>query len=164
LRASQLGCEWIEIVRGVNRVFRHILIPTDGSELAQNAILYGVALAKEQKAKLTAVTVHRPFHIATLDPEMLEDTHKEYDRHVAEHAAKYLAVVSKAAAAAGVACDVVSLEHQHPYQAIVESARDRQCDLIVMASHGRSGASAVLMGSQTVKVLTHSKVPVLVYR
>jgi len=145
-------------------MFRHILIPTDGSELAQKAVHYGVALAKDQKAKITAVTVHRPFHIATLDPEMLEDTHKEYDRRVAEHAAKYLAVVSKAAAVAGVPCDIVSFEHQHAYQAIVDCANDRHCDLIVMASHGRSGVSAVLMGSQTVKVLTHSTVPVLVYR
>jgi nucleotide-binding universal stress UspA family protein len=128
-------------------VFRHILIPTDGSELAEMALGYGVELAKEQTAKITAVTVHRPFHVATLDPEMLEDTRKEYNRHVAEHAAKYLDVVSKAAAAAGVVCDVVSLEHEHVYQAIIESARDRQCDLIVMASHGRSGASALVMGS-----------------
>jgi len=145
-------------------VFRHILIPTDGSELAQKAVQYGIALAKDQKAKVTAVTVHSPFHVATLDAEMLSDTHKEYDRRAAERAADYLTVVSKAAAAAGVGCETVSLEHDHAYQALIDCAQDRQCDLIVMASHGRSGASAILMGSQTTKVLTHSKVPVLVYR
>lgn len=145
-------------------MFRHILIPTDGSELAEKAIRCGVAFAKEQGAKITALTVFRPFHVMTLEPGMLADTPAQYSRHVAERTRKYLDVVSRAAEAAGVTCDAVSLEHEQPYQGIIETARNRECDLIAMASHGRSGVSAVVLGSQTVKVLTHSKVPVLVYR
>jgi nucleotide-binding universal stress UspA family protein len=145
-------------------MFQHILIPTDGSELAEKAIRYGIALAKEQGAKVMALTVSRPFHVMTLEPGMLADTPAAYAKHVAERTKKYLDVVSQAAKAAGVTCDTVSLEHEHPYQGIIETARNRECDLIVMASHGRSGASAIVLGSQTVKVLTHSKVPVLVYR
>jgi nucleotide-binding universal stress UspA family protein len=145
-------------------MFRHILIPTDGSELAEKAIHYGVTLAKEQGARITALTVIKPFHVVTLEPGMLTDTPAAYTQHLAERARTYLDVVSKAAKAAGITCDTVSLEHEHPYQGIIESARNRECDLIVMASHGRSGVAAIVLGSQTVKVLTHSKVPVLVYR
>jgi nucleotide-binding universal stress UspA family protein len=141
-------------------MFNHVLIPTDGSELAEKAIRYGVALAKEQGAKITALTVSRPFHVMTLEPGMLADTPAAYAKHVAERTKKYLDLVSQAAKAAGVACDAVSLEHEHPYQGIIDTARKQDCD----ASHGRSGASAIVLGSQTVKVLTHSKVPVLVYR
>jgi len=75
-----------------------------------------------------------------------------------------LGVVSAAAKSAGVACDILHVEHEHVYQAIIEAATARKCDLIVMSSHGRRGVSAVVLGSETVKVLTHSKIPVLVYR
>lgn len=145
-------------------MFQHILIPTDGSELAENAIRRGVALAKEQGAKITALTVFKPFHMMTLEPGMLTDTPAVYGKHVAERTKKYLEVISEAAKLAGVTCDTISLEHEHPYQGIIETAQRRDCDLIVMASHGRGGVSGVVLGSQTVKVLTHSKVPVLVYR
>jgi nucleotide-binding universal stress UspA family protein len=145
-------------------MFRHILIPTDGSELAEKAVRYGVALAKEQGAKITALTVSRPFHVVTMEPGMLSDSPAMYAKHVSERTKKYLDVVSQAAKAAGVACDTASIEHEHPYQGIIETTKNRDCDLIVMSSHGRSGISGVVLGSQTVKVLTHSKVPVLVYR
>jgi nucleotide-binding universal stress UspA family protein len=145
-------------------MFRHILIPTDGSERAEKAIRYGVALAKEQGAKITALTVSRPFHVVTLEPGMLADTHAVYAKHVAERTKKFLDVVSEAAKTAGVTCDTLSVEHEHAYQSIIDTARNRECDLIIMASHGRGGMSAIVLGSQTLKVLTHSKVPVLVYR
>jgi len=145
-------------------MFQHVLIPTDGSELAERAIRYGVALAKEQRAKVTAVAVWRPFHVVTLEAEMLADTAAAYAKHVAERTRKYLEAASQAAKAAGVTCDTLAIEHEHPYQGIIETAQKRECDLIVMASHGRSGISAVILGSQTVKVLTHTKIPVLVYR
>jgi len=145
-------------------MFQHILLPTDGSELAQKAIRYGVAFAKDQRAKITAIIVSRPFHLMTLEPGMLTDTPVEYAKHVAEQTKRYLEVVIIAAKTAGVSCDTVSLEHEHPYQGIIETGQSKQCDLIIMASHGRSGMSAVVLGSQTVKVLTHSKIPVLVYR
>jgi nucleotide-binding universal stress UspA family protein len=145
-------------------MFRHILIPTDGSELAEKAVRYGVALAKEHGAKITALTVSRPFHVVTMEPGMLTDSPAMYAKHVTQRTKKYLNVVSQAAKAAGVTCDTASIEHEHPYQGIIETAKNRDCDLIVMSSHGRSGISGVVLGSQTVKVLTHSKVPVLVYR
>ena len=145
-------------------MFQHILLPTDGSELALNAIRRGITFAKEQGARITAVIVSRPFHVMTLEPGMLTDRPDAYARHVAERTKKYLEVAAVAAKAAGVPCDAVNLEHEHPYQGIIETAQNKGCDLIVMASHGRSGMSAVVLGSQTVKVLTHSKIPVLVYR
>jgi len=145
-------------------MFQHILLPTDGSELALNAIRRGITFAKEQGARITAVIVSRPFHVMTLEAGMLTDTPAAYAKHVAERTKKYLEVVAIAAKAAGVPCDAVSLEHEHPYQGIIETAQNKGCDLIVMASHGRSGMSAVVLGSQTVEVLTHSNIPVLVYR
>jgi nucleotide-binding universal stress UspA family protein len=145
-------------------MFRHILLPTDGSELAQKAIGYGVTFAQEQGAKITAITVFRPFHLMTLEPGMLTDTPAVYAAHVAERTKKYLDVVAATSKGLGVPCDTISLEHEHPYQGIIETAQKKGCDLIIMASHGRSGMSAVVLGSQTVKVLTHSKIPVLVYR
>jgi nucleotide-binding universal stress UspA family protein len=145
-------------------MFQHILVPTDGSELAEKAVRYAVELAKEQGARITALTVSRPFHVVTLEPGMLADTPAAYAKHVSERTSKFLDVVTQAAKAAGVPCHAVGSEHEHPYQAIIDTAQNRQCDLIVMASHGRSGVAAVVLGSQTVKVLTHSKVPVLVYR
>lgn len=145
-------------------MFKHVLIPTDGSALAEKAIRYGVALAKGEGAKITALTVFKPFHVMTLEPGMLTDTTAGYAEHVSQQTKKYLDVISQAAKEAGVSCESVSLEHEHPYQGIIETAQKRDCDLIVMASHGRSGLSGVVLGSQAVKILTQSKVPVLVYR
>jgi nucleotide-binding universal stress UspA family protein len=145
-------------------MYKHILIPTDGSELARKAIPYGVALAKAAAAKVTAITVTVPFHVFAIDPDMLTDTSGSYNKRVAAVAAKYLGQVKDAAAAAGVNCDVIRAEHEHPYQAIIDAANRNGCDLIVMASHGRRGVSALVLGSETVKVLTHCAIPVLVYR
>jgi nucleotide-binding universal stress UspA family protein len=85
----------------------------------------------------------------------------QHAEHIKQHAAKVLDHVADAAKAAGVPCDTAQVEHDHPYQAIIATAKDRGCDLIVMASHGRSGISAVLLGSVTNKVLTHTNIPVL---
>jgi nucleotide-binding universal stress UspA family protein len=81
-----------------------------------------------------------------------------------ENATKTLGAIASAARAAGVACETIQVENEHPYQAIIDTARSKGCDLIVMASHGRRGVSAIVLGSETVKVLTHSKIPVLVHR
>jgi len=81
-----------------------------------------------------------------------------------KHGEKILSTVAQAAEAAGVACELVHVEHEHPYQAIIDTAGSKGCDLIIMASHGRHGISAIVLGSETVKVLTHSKIPVLVHR
>jgi nucleotide-binding universal stress UspA family protein len=145
-------------------MYKHILIPTDGSELSNKAIRQGIALAKAVSAKVTGITVTIPFHVFTVDPEMLEDTAATYKKRTTAQAAKYLKQVNDAAAAAGVSCSVIHAEHEHPYRAIIDAANTNGCDLIAMASHGRHGISAVVLGSETLKVLTHSSIPVLVYR
>jgi nucleotide-binding universal stress UspA family protein len=145
-------------------MYKHILIPTDGSDISEQAVNYGVALAKAVNATVTGVTVSTPFHIFAAEPHMVTDTRDSYTTRTAAAAANRLAHVKDAAAAAGVGCDVVHAQHEHPYQAIIDTAISRGCDLIVMASHGRRGISAIVLGSETVKVLTHSTIPVLVYR
>jgi nucleotide-binding universal stress UspA family protein len=94
----------------------------------------------------------------------LEYTPIEYEKYAEAHAEKVLGTVSAAAKLAGVVCEPLHVEHEQVYQAIIEAASARRCDLIVKASHGRLGVSAIVLGSETVKVLTHSKIPVLVYR
>ena len=145
-------------------MFKHVLLPTDGSKLSEDAIRMGVQLAKTINAKVTGFHVMPEFHVFTYKTEMLEDTKREFGRDSKAHAAQYLSVIETAAKAAGVTYEVVSSVHDHPYEAIIEVADERECDLIVMASHGRKGVQAVLLGSETQKVLTHSHVPVLVCR
>ena len=145
-------------------MFKNIIISTDGSDLAGKAVEQGVLFEKEIGAKITAVTVSESFHFLSVSPNQLEYTPIEYQKYSKVHAEKVLGVVSDAAKLAGVVCDTLHVEHEQVYQAIIEAAEARKCDLIVMASHGRRGVSAVVLGSETVKVLTHSKIPVLVYR
>jgi nucleotide-binding universal stress UspA family protein len=110
------------------------------------------------------VTVTEPFELVSVSQIQLEYTPIEYQKHAKAHAEKVLGTVSATAKSSGVECQTLHTEHEHVYQAIIEAAGYRGCDLIVMASHGRRGVSAVVLGSETVKVLTHSKIPVLVYR
>jgi len=135
-------------------MYRHILIPTDGSELAEHAVTNGLSLAKSVGAKVTVIIVHEAPVDATLS--FLEQVEK--------HAVRVLNRAADAAKQAGVPCDTIQVEKGRPYQAIIATASDRGCDLIVMASHGRGGLSAVVLGSVTNRVLTHTKTPVLVYR
>ena len=141
----------------------HILIPTDGSELSDEAIQYGTALAKAANAKVTGVTVSTPFHFLSV-PDRVADTIESYRQRMTTVASRRLAKVKTIAEAAGVGCEIAHVEHEHPYKAIIDTANAKACDLIVMASHGRRGISALVLGSETVKVLTHSTIPVLVYR
>lgn len=143
---------------------RHILIPTDGSELSRDAIDYGMALAKSVNAKVTVLTVSLAFHTFAIEPDMITDTPEQYRKRTATLAAKFLNVAREAASAAGVSCETMHIEHDQPYLAIIETAARKSCDLIVMASHGRRGIAAIVLGSETVKVLTHSTIPVLVVR
>jgi len=145
-------------------MYANILIPTDGSELAGKAVQHGIALARRIGAKVTALTALPPFHVLTTDPQMIEDTPAQYKARMQSHAEKTLGAVAQTAQAAGVACETVQVEHEHPYRAIIDFAEAKGCDLIVMASHGRHGISALVLGSETVKVLTHCKIPVLVHR
>jgi nucleotide-binding universal stress UspA family protein len=147
-----------------NAMYANIMIPTDGSELAGKAVHHGIALAKRIGAKVTVLTVLPPFHTFTTDTQMIEDTPAEYKARMEERAKNTLGAGAKAAQAAGVACETVQVEHEHPYQAIIDTAESKGCDLIVMASHGRHGISAIVLGSETIKVLTHCKIPVLVHR
>ena len=138
-------------------MYTHILIPTDGSELAGQAVQHGAALAKQIGAKVTMLTVLPP-EMITSDREMSEIRKASMRKH-AEEILSAVAIQT-----AGVACETIQVEHEQPYQAIINTADSKGCDLIVMASHGRRGISAIVLGSETVKVLTHCKIPVLVYR
>ena len=144
-------------------IFSSLLVATDGSDLPAKAVEQGVLFPKEIGAQITAVTVTEPFHVLPLAPSELEYSPIEYKKHSEANADKVLGTVSAAAKLAGVACETLHVEHEHVYQAIIDAASARRCDLIIMASHGRRGVSAVVLGSETVKVLTHSKIPVLVY-
>jgi nucleotide-binding universal stress UspA family protein len=146
-------------------MYRNILIATDGSALAEKAVAHGLQLAKAVGAKATALIVEAPFNVYGVPESRVRQMSEAFAQHAAQikqHAGKVLSHVAEAARAAGVACETVQLEHDHPYEAIISAANDKGCDLIVMASHGRSGISAVLLGSVTNKVLTHTKIPVLV--
>jgi nucleotide-binding universal stress UspA family protein len=138
-------------------MYTNILIATDGTELAGKAVQHGVALAKQIGAKITVLTVLPP-HMITTDGQMIEIPGARWE----EDAEKILDAVAKQTA--GVACEMIQVAHEHPYRAIIDTADSKGCDLIVMASHGRRGMSAIVLGSETVKVLTHCKIPVLVYR
>jgi len=143
-------------------MYKHILIPTDGSELSKRAIEYGVALAKEMKAKVTGITASMPYYTFTTDPDIFPQD--LYRSSTISFANKCLNDLKSVAMNSGVACNTIHVEDMQPYQAIIDAAKNEGCDLIVMASHGRRGMSAIVLGSETVKVLTHSTVPVLVYR
>jgi len=143
-------------------MYKNILIATDGSDLSASAVKEGVYLAKALAAKVTAVIVSEPFH--WFDPNMVEGAEAAYREGSNQTAARILGAAADAAKAMGVACETVHVEEERPYVAIIDTAKAKNCDLIVMASHGRRGMSAVILGSETVKVLTHSKIPVLVCR
>jgi nucleotide-binding universal stress UspA family protein len=145
-------------------MFKHLLLPTDGSKLSEAAIHKGIEFAKDSHAKVTGFCVTPDFHVFTYRKEMLEDTLEHYEQDSRAHAQQYLRVIEDEAKEAGVACDTASAVSDHPYEAIINAAKERGCDLIMMASHGRRGVKGVLIGSETQKVLTHCDIPVLVYR
>lgn len=145
-------------------MYTRILIPTDGSTLSEEAIRQGVAFAKSINAKLTVLTVSPKFHTLAVDPYVVTDTPDTYEEHCAVRAKRYLAFAEETANAAGVPCRGVHVIADHPYQAIIDTAKAEGADLIFMASHGRKGVSALVLGSETTKVLTHSNIPTLVCR
>ena len=145
-------------------MYRHILIPTDGSALSEMAVRHGMALAKTLGAKVTVLTASLPFRSLAIDPVMVTDTPERYQQDCDALAEKALGIARTEAGAAGVSCETLHVTQVQPYRAIVETAQARGCDLICMASHGRKGLSAFVLGSETYTVLTHSKIPVLVCR
>lgn len=145
-------------------MFKHILVPTDGSKLSEKAIKQGVRMAKSMGAKLTTVHVVPKFHTFTYQAEMLETTRGEYESETAARGKGYLDFARKVANGVGVDCDGVKVVSDQPFKEIIKAAQKKGCDLILMASHGRRGIEGFLLGSETQKVLTHSRIPVLVYR
>ena len=148
-------------------MYKHILIPTDGSTLSTAAVEQAMSLAKSLGAKVTVLTVVAPFSTLGLSAYALDQVPNaatDYQQAVQAGAKRRLAEAEQQAQQFGVQCETVVVEHTQPYWAIIETANARGCDLIAMASHGQSGISALLLGSETTKVLTHSKLPVLVYR
>ncbi|WP_207101183.1 universal stress protein [Paracoccus shandongensis] len=145
-------------------MFKHILIPTDGSELATQAVDKGIALAAGTGAAVTVMIVTEPFRILSTDSMQVESTRASYDADATAHADRILQAARAKAEAAGVSVRTHHKWHDSPYEAIIDTALAEGCDLIAMASHGRRGMAAVVMGSQATKILTHSKIPVLVYR
>jgi nucleotide-binding universal stress UspA family protein len=145
-------------------MYSHVLIPTDGSPLSTAAVEKGLCFARDVGAKATVITVIEPFHVFSGEADQLENTRADYDRRVKRHAAHTLAEAQARAKALRVPCEYLELESDRPYKSIIDAATQRGCDLIAMASHGRRGVAALLLGSETLKVLTHSTVPVLIYR
>jgi nucleotide-binding universal stress UspA family protein len=127
-------------------MYRHILIPTDGSALAERGVAHGLALAKSVGAKVSVINVVEPLFAVTGDFASVLDR------------------AANAAKEAGVSCETIQVENRQPHQAIIETAEDKGCDLIVMSSHGFSGLPMLLIGSVTNKVLTYAKTPVTVCR
>jgi len=145
-------------------MFKHILLPTDGSPLSRTTVQSAIRFAKEIGAKVTGLCVVPEAYYAIYEGEIpgafQEKALAEYQAQAKIH----LAGIAKAAEEAGVACDTVVEMNDQPYDSIIKVAKQKGCDLIMMASHGRRGVGALLLGSETQKVLTHSKVPVLAYR
>ncbi len=148
-------------------MFKHILVPTDGSAFSNRAAKQAIKLAATTKARITAIHVVPGFHMVRLDDEgysvpMLPSLRKRVEDDSITHAGRLLEKVAEAARRRGVHCRTVVGVNDFPYDEIIKQAKKNKCDLIIMASHGRRGLAGLLLGSETVKVLTHSGIPVLV--
>ena len=147
-------------------MFKHILIPTDGSPVANKAVKAGIELAKQLGAKVTGY-----YAVEAIQPRVYGEgyivdnkTIKAFEQQARAVGQKHIDGMAKIAGAAGVKFAGLVTTSETPYEGIIEAARKQKCDAIFMASHGRRGLAGVIMGSVTHKVLTHSKLPVLVYR
>jgi nucleotide-binding universal stress UspA family protein len=148
-------------------MYQHILIATDGSELAGKAVNHGMALAKRLDIPVTAVTVTEPWSVLELGRMARHGNQNpiaQFEDMAIVAATSILDKVKQIANSHGISCDVIHVQDQHPAEGIIATAKDKGCDLIVMASHGRRGFDRVLLGSQANEVLTHSKVPALIVR
>lgn len=147
-------------------MFKHVLIPTDGSAPSSKALKHGLSLAKKSKAKVTVVHVFTPFIVGAYgDMGMgyaeLQQEMRELGRTQGKKVLDRAGTVAKSM---GVKIDLVLVEDVSPWRGIVNTARKKRCDVVVIGAHGRGAMSALLIGSQTNAVLAHSKTPVLVYR
>jgi nucleotide-binding universal stress UspA family protein len=146
---------------------KHILIATDGSDLATKAVAYGIELAKAQKTPATVVTVTErwsAFDLALDSGIPNPNPLGQYEAQAAAAAKKILDAAGQVAAAASVACKLVHVPDRHPAEGIIAAAQENGCDLIVMASHGRRGVDRLLLGSRAQEVLAMSTVAVLIVR
>ena len=144
-------------------MFKRILVPTDGSDITAKAIETAIGLAKSLGGQIDAMSVKEPFPYNAMS-EMQPVPPQEYFDAQQRISAARVQQVQQACDAAGVTCEAHTVEADHPWQAIIDLAKTAHCDLLVMASHGRRGVTALLLGSETQKVLTHSTIPVLVVR
>ncbi|MDT9000496.1 universal stress protein [Paucibacter sp. APW11] len=144
-------------------MFKRILVPTDGSDITAKAVATAAAMAKLHGAKIFAISIKEPFPYSAVS-EMQPTPPQEFFDAQERIAAGRLKEVVAAAEAAGVSAEAHSVEALHAWEAIIEHAKRVEADLVVMASHGRRGVQALLLGSETQKVLTHSTIPVLVVR
>lgn len=145
-------------------MYRHILIATDGSDLAGKALVQGLSLAKTLASQVTVVTVTEPWATQVMGEAAIAFPFEEYEKAVSANAAEILSKASEASSKAGVCCTKVHVKERHPAEGILETAKTRTCDLIVMASHGRRGLTRLLLGSQAHNVVTQSPIPVLICR
>ena len=145
-------------------MFQHLLIATDGSELAAKAETAGLCLARRLGARVTLVTATEPWSAMTLgEPSAFNFPIQDYEKAALRHAGEILARVSAAAARFGLACESLNVV-DFPAEAIIKTAKAKGCDLIVMASHGRRGLTGLMLGSQAQRVVTLSTQPVLICR
>lgn len=144
-------------------MFKKILLPTDGSELSDKAIAGAMEVAAKLGAAVHGITVVEPYSYSSLS-EYRPESFDDYEARIDKAAHERLARVEAAAKAAGVPVTTTVIKSFSPYEAIIEACNKAGCDVIFMASHGRRGLNALLLGSETQKVLTHSTVPVMVYR
>lgn len=145
-------------------MYTHILIATDGSELAQKAVTAGLDLASELKSQVTAVMVTESWAAMVTGEAAIGFPVAEYEETAAANAKRILSAVSEQARKSDVKCTALHVKDQYPAEGILDTASKKGCDLIVMASHGRRGLGRLLLGSEAVRVLTHSRVPVLICR
>jgi len=147
-------------------MFKHILVPTDGSELCKESASSAIQFAKDAGARICAFYA-KPEYPVTYYGEgaLIDPTTPEQFAELADQQAKdNLSYIEKLCSDAGVPCSTVTVTSDEPYEAIIDVANQKGCDLIYMASHARRGLASLLLGSETDKVLTHTKIPVLVYR
>jgi nucleotide-binding universal stress UspA family protein len=147
-------------------MYKHILVPTDGSEISNNAILAAVKLAKVLGAKVTGLFAMEDYPVSPFADYVPGSIPTPEEFRIAQEAGakKHLEVLEREAKAAGVPYAINFAPGVSIYKAIIHAAEEKGCDLILMASHGRRGMSGLVLGSETNKVLTHSTIPVLVYR
>lgn len=145
-------------------MFKHLLVPTDGSELSRKAALQAVEFARSLGAKITAITVTAPWRTIAVGEVATVLSEKDYENRSEVNAWASLNPIIDAAKAADVPRNAIHIHAARPYQAIVEAATTNGCDLIVMGSHGYTGLDRLLIGSETIRTLSHTKVPVLVLK